>query len=121
MALRRERTYAAAMKILARCYDRVIVRVDDTSIAEVTLKGKLEDRQGELHGPPDDLDVVTLKGKLEDLQVFPCDRCRTNYGPRGAPSGAEDTFQQFALLHGAYPWSGNQPGWYCMGCSMPPR
>lgn len=63
---------------------------------------------------------VDLPGDLADLTIAACEGCRSNYGPRGCPPGGAGVFQQFALRHGSYPWSGGA-GWYCMGCSMPPR
>lgn len=108
------------MDILARCYDRVIVQVGTHGVAEVPLGGGVRDENRVLLGNPTIGEVTQLEEPAGSLAVFRCDRC-SNYGPRGTPPGGASAFQQFALLHGAYPWNGNQPGWYCMGCSMPPH
>lgn len=109
------------MKILARCYDRVIVALDDHAIAEVELRDPLRAEGQRLIGTPTKPKRVRVSFDTGDMKAHACDRCRDNFGPRGYPAEDAHAFQQFALQHGAYPWSGNQPGWYCMGCSMPPR
>ncbi len=108
------------MKILARCYDRVIVVTGTHGVAKVQLGPDVRDEGRVLMGAPELGEVVQLEERADALAIYSCDGC-SNYGPRGLPKGGDSAFQQFGLLHGAYPWSGRTPGWYCMGCSMAPR
>ncbi len=109
------------MKVLARCYDRALVRCGPTSVCEVSLGEGVVIRQGRVEGVPGNDTATTVQLAWDDLEVHKCDGCSQSYGPRGTPSGDQGSFQQYALQRGEYPWSGHRPGWYCMGCSMPPR
>ena len=108
------------MKILARCYDRVIVHAGGRVVAMVKLGEGVEDQHRVLVGYPAFDKTGALDCDVEAIVVSGCEGCRQNYGPKGAPPGGSDMFQQFALLEGSYPWNSTL-GWYCMGCSMPPR
>jgi len=110
------------MDVLARCDERVIVRVGDNTVAMVRLVDTLSVRRRKLYGEPDIDNVVTLDCDVSELSIHPCrgSSC-PNFGPRGRPPGGEDLFQQLALSEGDYPWRGHTLGWYCMDCSMPPR
>lgn len=109
-----------SMRILARCYDRVLVAVAGREVGLVKLGNGAEDRNGALVGTPDFEKVDTIDCEVEAVIVHRCQGCPENYGPKGSPPGGGDMFQQFALLEGSHPW-GRPLGWYCMGCSMPPR
>lgn len=108
------------MKILARCFDRVIVHLGGRDIAIVKLGKGAEDHAGVLHGWPAYEQTGALECDVDSIAVHGCESCRQNYGPKGSPPEGTGIFQQFALLEGSYPWN-NTMGWYCMGCSMPPR
>lgn len=65
-------------------------------------------------------DGAPVEADTRSIAPSSCDGC-SNYGPKGEVPDTQGRFQQFALRHGRHPWSGGQPGWYCMSCSMPPR
>lgn len=108
------------MRILARCYDRILVetapgRIAEVNVADVDLRGGDEVRGGL---SPEDGEPV----EADTTAIHPtgCDHC-ANYGPRAPVPGAEGVFQQFALQRSSPAWFGWREGWYCLGCSMPPR
>ena len=108
------------MRILARCHDRLLVetapgRIAEVRESEVKLRGTDEVGSGLCAQ-----DGEAVEANTATIHPVRCDHC-PNFGPRAPVPGTGGIFQQFALQRSAPPWLGGREGWYCMGCSMPPR
>lgn len=107
-----------------------VVRMADGAV--VTTRLERPGRSGRVSKTVPELASGAVLGHVvvseEDAVLEVCEGCGECWGLRGSrgqtPGGRllRDLLgSQRLLLHGAYPWRQNRPGYYCMGCSFPPR
>ena len=108
-----------------------IVWLSDGRIVTTTLRP--QDVQFSSASAPDGVRVLNEIGTIPpsesfDMTLYPCDGCERDWGLRISDLtdglGAQIhrvLSNQRVLLFDNPSWYGGRDGFYCMGCSMPPR
>ena len=108
-----------------------IVWLDDGRIVQTTLRQ--QDVQLSTAMAIDSVRILDDKGYIPhddsvNITLHLCDGCKQDWGLRKSKSPAPTEVRlyqvltnQRLLLFGHPSWYGGRDGFYCMGCSMPPR